>query len=125
MTIDACVRRLGTKGFATAASLADALLASPEAVQPLLDLLVVDGLAASVAGAYRLTDAGVGRAVELATGDRDAWGVEPATAALDAFLALDRQVKDRHRVAAARSPAATRSQRPQRRGLRPRGARPA
>ena len=29
VTIDACVRRLGTKGFATAASLADALLASP------------------------------------------------------------------------------------------------
>jgi pyruvate,orthophosphate dikinase len=94
ITLDACIRRLGTKGFATTATLADALLASPEAVQPLLDQLVVDGVAASVAGAYRLTDAGSGRAAELAATDRDRWGVEPATAALDSFLALDHRVKE-------------------------------
>jgi hypothetical protein len=94
ITLDACIRRLGTKGFATTATLAAALLASPEAVQPLLDQLVVDGVAASVAGAYRLTDAGSGRAAELAATDRDRWGVEPATAALDSFLALDHRVKE-------------------------------
>ena len=56
------------------------LLTTPEAVQPLLDQLVVDGVAATVAGAYRLTEAGSSRAAELAATDRDAWGVEPATA---------------------------------------------
>jgi pyruvate, orthophosphate dikinase len=94
MNLDACIRRLGTKRFATTASLSDALLASPEAVQPLLDQLVSDGVVASVAGAYRLTDAGSQRAADLATADRDAWGVEHATAALDAFLALDGRMKD-------------------------------
>jgi pyruvate,orthophosphate dikinase len=93
VTLDGCIRRLGTKGFATTASLAEALLAEPATVQPLLDQLVVDGVAASVAGAYRLTDAGSQRASELAAADRDAWGVQPATAALDAFLALDGRMK--------------------------------
>jgi pyruvate,orthophosphate dikinase len=93
VTLDACIRCLGTKGYATASSLADALLSSPEAVQPLLDQLVVDGVATSVAGAYRLTDAGSERAAELAELDREAWGVEPATAALDGFLALDERMK--------------------------------
>jgi pyruvate,orthophosphate dikinase len=93
VTLDACIRRLGTKGFATTASLAEALLADPATVQPLLDQLVIDGVAASVAGAYRLTDAGSERASELAAVDRDAWGVEPATAALDAFLELDHRMK--------------------------------
>jgi pyruvate,orthophosphate dikinase len=93
VTLDACIRRLGTKGFATTSSLAEALLAEPATVQPLLDQLVVDGVAASVAGAYRLTDAGSGRASELAAADRDAWGIEPATAALDAFLEIDGRMK--------------------------------
>ena len=91
--LDACVRRLGTKGFATTASLAEALLSTPEAVQPLLDQLVVDGVAASVAGAYRLTEAGSERAATFVAADREAWGVEAATAALDAFLALDHRMK--------------------------------
>jgi pyruvate,orthophosphate dikinase len=94
VTLDGCIRRLSTKGFATTASLADAMLAAPEAVQPLLDQLVVDGIAATVAGAYRLTEAGSSRAAELAAADRDGWGVEPATAALDAFLELDHRMKE-------------------------------
>ena len=73
-TLDACVRRLGTKGFATTASLAEALLRTPDAVQPLLDQLVVDGVAASVAGAYRLTDAGSERAAAFVAADRDGVG---------------------------------------------------
>jgi pyruvate,orthophosphate dikinase len=93
-TLDDAVRRLSTKGFATTANLADALLSTADAVQPLLDHLVVDGLAATVAGAYRLTDAGKTRASELLAADRDAWGSEAATAALDAFLELDRRMKD-------------------------------
>jgi pyruvate,orthophosphate dikinase len=93
VTLDTCVRRLGTKGFATTASLAEALLASPDAVQPLLDQLLVDGLAASVAGAYRLTDVGSERAGELLALDRDGWGAGAAATALDAFLDLDGRVK--------------------------------
>jgi pyruvate,orthophosphate dikinase len=93
ITLDACVRRLGIKGLATTASLAEALLAEPEQVQPLLDQLVVDGLAASVAGAYRLTEAGTERAESFVVADREGWGVEPATAALDAFLDLDGRMK--------------------------------
>ena len=94
VTLDSCIRRLATKGFATTPALADSLLTTPEAVQPLLDQLVVDGVAATVAGAYRLTEAGTSRAAELAATDRDAWGVEPATAALDAFLELDHRMKE-------------------------------
>ncbi len=93
-TLDDAVRRLSTKGFATTATLADALLSTGDAVQPLLDQLVVDGLAATVAGAYRLTETGSTRAAELLEADRDAWGVEAATAALDGFLELDRRMKD-------------------------------
>ena len=93
-TLDSCIRRLATKGFATTPALADSLLTTPEAVQPLLDQLVVDGVAATVAGAYRLTEAGTSRAAELAAADREAWGVAPATAALDAFIELDHRMKE-------------------------------
>jgi pyruvate,orthophosphate dikinase len=93
-TLDACIRVLSTKGFGTAPTLGDAVLASANQVQPLLDQLVVDGLAASVAGAYRLTEAGKGRSAELMSADRAAWGIEAAGRALDAFLALDQRMKD-------------------------------
>ena len=63
-------------------------------MQPVLDGLVADGLVESTAGAYRLTDAGHERADALVAHERDAWGVEAATAALDAFLDIDHQVKD-------------------------------
>jgi pyruvate,orthophosphate dikinase len=94
VTLDSAIRRLATKGVATTSALADALLTTPDVVQPLLDQLVVDGVASTVAGAYRLTVDGSSRAAELAAADRDAWGVEPATAALDAFLDLDHRMKE-------------------------------
>ena len=93
-TLDDCLRILATKGFATTANVSDALGAAPEAVQRLLDQLVVDGLAATVAGAYRLSEAGSARAAELLAADRDAWGLEAANAALEAFLPLDHRMKD-------------------------------
>ena len=89
-----CIRRLSTKGFGTGATIADALLAGADEVGALLDQLLVDGLAATVAGAYRLTDEGKERAAELLAGDRVEWGDEAAGAALDAFVALDRRMKD-------------------------------
>jgi pyruvate,orthophosphate dikinase len=60
----------------------------------LLDQLVVDGLAASVAGAYRLTEAGTARADELLALDREGWGADQAAEALEAFLALDGRMKE-------------------------------
>jgi len=92
-SVDDVIRALGIKGFATTEGAADAVLSSPEHVQPLLDDLVVDGLAASMAGAYRLTDTGKARASELVDAERTRWGAA-ADAALDAFLALDQQMKE-------------------------------
>jgi pyruvate,orthophosphate dikinase len=91
---DACLRRVATKGFATTASLADALLSTPDAVQPILEQLVADGLTTSVAGAYRLTEAGGARAAELLAADREEWGVDEPAAALEAFHGLDQQMKE-------------------------------
>jgi pyruvate, orthophosphate dikinase len=93
-TIDDAIWVLSVKGFATSTNLADALGGSLDTVKPLLDTLVVDGLAATVAGAYRLTDPGAARAAELLQRDRAGWGVEAAAAAIDAFLALDHRMKE-------------------------------
>jgi pyruvate,orthophosphate dikinase len=92
--VDDVVRRVGTKGFATAAQVADALLTTPEAVQPILDGMAAEGLVSSVAGAYRLTESGSARAVSLLAADREAWGSEPSAAAIDAFHALDQRMKE-------------------------------
>jgi pyruvate,orthophosphate dikinase len=91
---DRVLRAVAIKGFAMAEGIADALLASPDDVRAVLDGLVADGLVASSAGAFKLTDTGRARSDELLTAERDAWGVEAATAALDAFLDIDHGVKD-------------------------------
>ena len=46
-----------------------------------------------VAGAYRLSQSGTTRADDLHAAERDAWGTDNATAALDAFLELDHRMK--------------------------------
>ena len=92
-SMDDLIRALGIKGFASTEGAADALASTPDQVQPLLDDLVVDGLAASMTGAYRLTDTGKGRASELLEAERTKWGAA-ADAALDAFLALDHRMKE-------------------------------
>ena len=91
---DACIRAVAVKGFAPLEGLADALASNREVVRPIADQLVADGLAATTAGAYRLTEAGKVRAGELLQAERDAWGAEAAAAALDVFLDLDHRVKD-------------------------------
>jgi pyruvate, orthophosphate dikinase len=93
-TPEACLRRLSTKGFATAANLADALRCSAEIVEPILKMLVNDGLALSSAGAYRLTDEGKRRAAELLALDRDAWSAQAASTALERFTILDGRLKE-------------------------------
>ncbi len=91
---DRVLRAISIKGFVTAEGVADAVVATPVDVQPVLDGLVVDGLVESTSGAYRLTAAGRERADALVTQERDAWGVEAATAGLDAFLDIDHRVKE-------------------------------
>ncbi len=94
VTPDDCLRAIAIKGFAPAQAVADAVLSTPDAVQPILDQLVVDGLAATVAGAFRLTEAGTTRAVALRAAEQAAWGIDRAAAALDAFLDLDHRMKE-------------------------------
>ena len=81
-TVDDVLRMLGIKGFAMTQGAADALLSTAAHVQALLDGLLVDGLVASVAGAYRLTEPGTARASELVAKEAAAWGSERANAAL-------------------------------------------
>ncbi len=94
VTPDDCLRAIAIKGMTPAQGVADAALSTPETVAPILDQLVVDGLVSTVAGAYRLTASGAKRADDLRDAEREAWGVDRATAALDAFLDLDHQVKE-------------------------------
>ena len=85
---------MAIKGLTPVQGIADAVLSTPDAVAPVLDQLVVDGLAATTAGAFRLTEHGTTRATALRDAERDAWGTDRAAAALDAFIALDHRVKD-------------------------------
>ncbi|HLQ49526.1 MAG TPA: hypothetical protein VK233_11175, partial [Candidatus Dormibacteraeota bacterium] len=94
VTLDDCLRAIAIKGFAQIQGIADAVLSIADAARPIVDQLVIDGLAATVAGAYRLTDAGAARATELLAADRATWGQPAAAAALDAFLELDHRMKD-------------------------------
>jgi pyruvate,orthophosphate dikinase len=64
------------------------------AVSAALDRLVAAGLAERAAGAFRLTAAGKLSAGELLSADAAAWGASNAISALDAFLVLDRRMKD-------------------------------
>ncbi len=92
-TADDVLRALVVKGYATPDAVARALLSTPAEMAAVLDRLVADGLAELAAGSFRLTADGkvVGR--ERIALDADRWGVANATAALDAFLALDARMK--------------------------------
>ena len=74
--------------------IADAVLATPDDVQPGSTGSIADGLIESTADAFKLTDAGRERAAALLAAEREAWGVEAATTALDAFLDIDHRVKE-------------------------------
>ena len=91
---DDLLRALLVRDFQTAEQLATALVSTPGVVTDLVDRMSADGLAGSSAGAYRLTVDGKAVAGELIGGDREAWGPAAAGAALDAFIALDRRMKD-------------------------------
>jgi pyruvate, orthophosphate dikinase len=87
------LRILAVKGYATPDAVASAAGASVDGATALLDRLVADGLAELAAGAFRLTADGKAVAAEHLAADSAAWGVDNASAALDAFLDLDRRMK--------------------------------
>jgi pyruvate,orthophosphate dikinase len=103
---DDCLRVISIKGFAPIGGVADAVLAEPEVVEPVVDQLAIDGLVATVAGAYRLSEVGAARAADLLAAERDAWGLDQAGAALDAFVPLDHRMKDTVTAWQLRDPAA-------------------
>jgi pyruvate,orthophosphate dikinase len=70
------------------------VLSTSDDVRPIVDQLAIDGLVATTAGAYKLTEAGKARVASLVEGERDALGAEAAVGALDAFLDIDHRVKD-------------------------------
>jgi len=92
--VDMVVRSLFIKGFAMPALLAPAVLTDEAGVRVVLDRMIADGLAAPKGPMFQLTDAGKARGAELATLDREQWGVKNAVKALDAFLAFDHRMKE-------------------------------
>ncbi len=91
---DDLLRALLIKGVATPEALADAFSVPREVVAALLDRLVADGLVAMAAGSFKLTEDGKHVARERIAAERERLGAEAAAAALDAFVALDRRVKE-------------------------------
>lgn len=90
---DLAIRVLAIKGYCDAAGLSTALGCGAEAAAALLDRLVADGLAEISAGSFRLTADGKTVGAEQLAVDAAAWGSESAGAALDAFVALDKRMK--------------------------------
>jgi pyruvate,orthophosphate dikinase len=91
---DRCLRVVSLKGFATLESVAEAVLSTPGAARPVLDGLTLDGLVESAVGAYKLTEPGTARVGSLVDVERERWGVDAASAALDGFLGIDHRVKE-------------------------------
>jgi pyruvate,orthophosphate dikinase len=91
---DEVLRAIAIKGFVPLPGLADAVLSSPDDVRAIVDQLAIDGLVATSAGAYKLTDTGTTRSTALLEAERFAWGIEAAASALEAFLDLDHRMKD-------------------------------
>ena len=90
---DDVVRALAIKGYAMGDMLGLALGVSAEEAAALVERLAADGIAKDASGMFSLTDDGKALGAEMIAADREAWGVANATAALDAFIVLDHQMK--------------------------------
>ena len=91
---DSILRAIAIKGMALLEGIADAVMSTPDDVRPVVDDLVAEDLVESTAGAFKLTEAGRSRAGHRLAAEREAWGVDNASAALDAFLDIDHRVKE-------------------------------
>ncbi len=90
---DDLLRTLSVKGYCDVAGAAIALGCPHEHAAALLEGLVAEGLAEPAAGSTRLTAAGRDAGAALLAADTASWGADRASAALDAFVALDRRMK--------------------------------
>jgi pyruvate,orthophosphate dikinase len=91
---DAIVRALLIKGVVTVETLAPVMVAAPEDFGPVLEEMAAAGLIGDPGGMIQLTDEGKTLGSQMIAADSDAWGVDNASAALDAFLPLDHRVKE-------------------------------
>lgn len=91
---DHIVRALTIKGSAPLDGLASAVLSNREKVQPIVDRLVKDGLVERASTMFRLSSKGKLKGRQLVAADGKRWGMQNATAALDAFHSLDTRVKE-------------------------------
>jgi pyruvate, orthophosphate dikinase len=93
-TSDAIVRALFIKGVVTVETLAPAVVAAAESLGPVLAEMAAAGLIGDPSAFIQLTAEGKALGSEIMAADRDAWGVDNASGALDAFLPLDHRVKE-------------------------------
>ncbi len=93
-TADTIVRALLIKGVVTVEMLAPAVVAGSEDLGPVLDEMSADGLISDSGALIQLTDEGKALGLEMMAADRDAWRVDNASAALDAFVPLDQRMKE-------------------------------
>jgi pyruvate,orthophosphate dikinase len=92
---DDVVRALLIKGLVSPDGLALMLASTGEKIAPILEGLVAVRQAEIAAGSYRLTGDGRLKALEVFAADRKhAGGEEYCVASLDAFLELDKEMKD-------------------------------
>ena len=94
LAADDVIRALAIKGYATPESLGAAVLRAPDEAAAVLDRLVADGLVEIGSGQFRLTADGKAVGREKLAADSQRWGASNAQAALDAFVALDRRMKE-------------------------------
>ncbi len=92
--LDFVVRTLAIKGYAMGDMLALALGVDSDEAAAMVERLAADGIAKDSGGMFSLTDDGKALGAEMIAADSEAWGVANATAALDAFIALDHKMKD-------------------------------
>jgi len=94
VSTDDVVRALAIKGYVMGDMLGLALGVSAEEAAALVERLAADGIAKDAGGMFSLTDDGKALGEEMIAVDREAWGVESASGALDAFVELDGEMKE-------------------------------
>ena len=91
---DMALRALMIKGFATPDGLAPALRRTEEETAAVLDRMTADGLTELTGAMFQLTEDGKAVGTEMIAADREDWGVENASRALDDFLPIDGRMKE-------------------------------
>ena len=90
---DLAIRALLIKGYATPEGFAPVIVSSEEIAVAELSAMVRDGLAESMGPMFKLSEDGKSIGDEMLAEDAQAWGLEAAEAALDAFIPLDERMK--------------------------------